>query len=298
MANSLFKKLVLVSTVASTALAQTITGATSCIPAGDYTLCQNLWGAKSGTGSQSSTLVSSSGSSVSWSTNWNWQNNPNNLNNIASAPSTFDWTYQTQSSGIRADVSYDIWFGSASSGEPATAASSYEIMIWLSGLGGIQPVGSQILTGITIAGHTWNLWSGPNSNWHVYSFVSATGDINNFSVDLNGFFQYLIQNQGVAGTQYIQAIQSGTEPFTGSANLVISDFSVSINRGTPSSSPTGTPTATPTGGPTSTPTSNPTSGTVAEYGQCGGTGWTGGTVCVSPFTCKYSNAYYSQCLPA
>ena len=41
----------------------------------------------------------------------------------------------------------------------------------------------------------------------------------------------------------------------------------------------------------------PTGGSgVAHYGQCGGIGWTGGTVCASPYTCKVSNAYYSQCL--
>jgi hypothetical protein len=53
----------------------------------------------------------------------------------------------------------------------------------------IQPVGSQAQTGISIAGHTWTLWSGPNSNWHVYSFVSASGNINSFSADLNLFFR-------------------------------------------------------------------------------------------------------------
>jgi hypothetical protein len=46
-------------------------------------------------------------------------------------------------------------------------------------------------------------------------------------------------------------------------------------------------------GPTTTPT---TSGSVPEYGQCGGIGWTGGTVCVSPYKCTVVNAYYSQCL--
>ncbi|KAI0873900.1 carbohydrate-binding module family 1 [Hypoxylon argillaceum] len=35
----------------------------------------------------------------------------------------------------------------------------------------------------------------------------------------------------------------------------------------------------------------------APYGQCGGTGWTGDTTCASGYTCVYSNAYYSQCLP-
>lgn len=35
---------------------------------------------------------------------------------------------------------------------------------------------------------------------------------------------------------------------------------------------------------------------VAQYGQCGGTGYSGSTVCASPYTCTYQNAYYSQCL--
>ncbi|KAF8181809.1 hypothetical protein BJ912DRAFT_605219 [Pholiota molesta] len=33
------------------------------------------------------------------------------------------------------------------------------------------------------------------------------------------------------------------------------------------------------------------------WGQCGGTGWTGATTCVSGSVCTFSNAYYSQCLP-
>lgn len=35
---------------------------------------------------------------------------------------------------------------------------------------------------------------------------------------------------------------------------------------------------------------------VAEWGQCGGQGWTGGTTCVAGCICVYSNPYYSQCL--
>lgn len=33
------------------------------------------------------------------------------------------------------------------------------------------------------------------------------------------------------------------------------------------------------------------------YGQCGGIGWTGSTVCASGLSCQYINPYYSQCLP-
>ncbi|KAF8893493.1 acetyl xylan esterase [Infundibulicybe gibba] len=53
--------------------------------------------------------------------------------------------------------------------------------------------------------------------------------------------------------------------------------------------------ATPT-----TPTSpSPTGGTQAHWGQCGGIGWTGPTVCVSPYNCVVSNLWFSQvcCIP-
>ncbi|KAJ7496847.1 endocellulase [Mycena latifolia] len=236
--------LVTLSGLFSLGAAQTISGQFDCLPAGGFTLCQNLWGESAGVGSQKSTLMSSTAQTVSWATNYTWANGPNNvksyanvesaaskgvqLANIASAPTSWAWNYATQSAGIRADVAYDIWFGKASSGNPATTASSYEIMIWLSGLGGIQPVGSQITTGTVVANHTWNLWKGPNANWEVLSFVSAAGNLNSFDVDLNDFFTYLVAEQGVAATQYVQSIQAGTEAFVGTANLVTTSYSVSI----------------------------------------------------------------------
>jgi len=57
----------------------------------------------------------------------------------------------------------------------------------------------------------------------------------------------------------------------------------------------GTVTPTGTGGGTTTPPTQ-TGCTSPKYGQCGGTGYTGCTVCASGSTCKVSNPYYSQCL--
>ena len=34
------------------------------------------------------------------------------------------------------------------------------------------------------------------------------------------------------------------------------------------------------------------------YAQCGGQSWTGSTKCVTGYSCTYSNAWYSQCLPS
>ncbi|KAF8918183.1 endocellulase [Mucidula mucida] len=227
----------------ASAYAQTISGETDCLPAGGFTLCQNLWGANAGVGSQSSTLISALEDSVSWSTNWTWANNENSvksyanvesttakglqLANITTAPTTWSWSYEMQSQGIRADVAYDIWTGVPPVGTPASANSSYEIMIWLSGLGGIQPVGSPVTSNVALAGHTWDLWKGPNTNWQVLSFVTQT-EITDFSVDLKEFFDYIVAEQGVDATQYLQSIQAGTEPFTGAANLITTDYSVSI----------------------------------------------------------------------
>ncbi|KAF9017652.1 putative acetyl xylan esterase [Hymenopellis radicata] len=50
-------------------------------------------------------------------------------------------------------------------------------------------------------------------------------------------------------------------------------------------------------GTTTTPAAPGSTGsTAAHWGQCGGIGWTGPTVCAAPYTCQASNAYYSQCL--
>jgi len=224
-----------------------LTGAYTCATSGDYTLCQNQWGASDGVGSQNSTLVSTSGTSISWTTTYTWANNENDvktyanvLNNnvkgvtlasITSLPTTWDWSYTTESSGLRADVSYDMWLGTSSTGAAASSTSSYEVMVWLSGLGGIQPVGSLLTSNIEIDGYTWNLWSGPNSNWEVYSFIPATTgtSITSFNTNLLPFFTYLVDNEGVSTSLYLNAIQTGTEPFTGTATLDTTTFSVALN---------------------------------------------------------------------
>lgn len=82
---------------------QTISGQYDCMPAGDYTLCQNLWGeckclsrglenkhllryaaAVAGVGGQNSTLLAINGNAVSWQTNWTWANAPNNVKSCKS----------------------------------------------------------------------------------------------------------------------------------------------------------------------------------------------------------------------
>ncbi|TBU49152.1 hypothetical protein BD309DRAFT_948220 [Dichomitus squalens] len=66
----------------------------------------------------------------------------------------------------------------------------------------------------------------------------------------------------------------------------------------------GVGTTTAPSGPSSTPatpssTSSAPAATQSEYGQCGGNGWTGPTVCATGLTCVVvSPPYYSQCQAA
>ncbi|KAG5939103.1 hypothetical protein E4U59_003317 [Claviceps monticola] len=194
---------------------------------GPYTIYHNNWGAASASsGNQCTSFSSRNGASVAWSTSWSWQGGPSKvksysnvglahvnrkLTDVKSIPSKWSWTYTGQN--IVADVAYDLWLAPS-----AGADNTYEIMIWLAALGGAGPIsqtGSTPIANPQIAGTTWKLFKGPNGNTTVFSFV-APSNIENFDGDLNLFFKYLVESQGVANTNVITALQAGTEPFVGS----------------------------------------------------------------------------------
>lgn len=129
-------------------------------------------------------------------------------------------------SDLVVDVSYDMFLSSSASGQ-----DEYEIMIWLSTLGGANPItssGSPIATTPTFAGVSWELYSGYNGNTKVYSFV-APSQQTKFSGDILEFLHYLESHEGVSSSQYLLRIQAGTEPFRGSnAKLVTSAYSMNI----------------------------------------------------------------------
>ncbi|KAL2826208.1 glycoside hydrolase superfamily [Aspergillus cavernicola] len=59
---------------------------------------------------------------------------------------------------------------------------------------------------------------------------------------------------------------------------------------------TSTTTATTSTSATTTSTTTTSTATAAHWSQCSGNGWTGSTVCASPWSCTYQNDWYSQCL--
>ncbi|TBU56575.1 hypothetical protein BD310DRAFT_931204 [Dichomitus squalens] len=102
-----------------------------------------------------------------------------------------------------------------------------------------------------------------------------------------------IVNTPTPETWYVSGVYIESGPIT-----------TAIGSGTSSPAPPGSTSVTPTTPPTSTvPVSTPVSSTTSasgpaqsQWGQCGGTGYTGPTVCASPFTCTaVSPPYYYQC---
>ncbi|KAJ6627868.1 concanavalin A-like lectin/glucanase [Mycena sp. CBHHK59/15] len=206
------------------------------VVAGSYSLLLNQWGASgASSGSDCASLTSLSGTTLAWKTTWTWTGgngvksftniNVNSginkqLSAISSIPSTWKWSQST--SAVVADVAYDL-FTSTSAGGSAVN----EIMIWLANFnaGPISATFSSsgqavpIVSNLSLAGQTWNLFFGSNGANNVYSFLPTSGTITSFSGDINLFLKFLTTNRGVSTAQFLTTAQGGTEATSGSATL-------------------------------------------------------------------------------
>ncbi|KAF8300473.1 hypothetical protein DL93DRAFT_2188177 [Clavulina sp. PMI_390] len=127
--------------------------------------------------------------------------------------------------------------------------------------------------------------------------VGSTGTATPSTVSFPG--AYSGTDPGILINIYYPTVTSYTIPgptvFTCTTSTAkATSTSTSTTAKTTSSSTTSKTTSTKT----SSSAASTATGTVAEYGQCGGIGYSGSTVCASPYVCTYSSAYYSQCLPA
>lgn len=210
--------------------------------ANGYEFNNNNWGkGYASSGSQCTTVESTSNNGVKWSTQWNWQGGQDNvksyanagkqfakgmkISNIKSMQTSIQWDYQPRD--IRANVAYDIF--TAADPNHDKSSGDYELMIWLAKIGSVWPIGTKVTT-VNIAGFNWDLFVGPNGSMKVFSFIPADGSWKfSFNADVKLFFNYLAQNQGYpASQQHLIVFQQGTEPFTGAAKYSVSQFSANI----------------------------------------------------------------------
>jgi len=213
----------------------------------DYTLYNNLWGKGSATsGSQCTTLDSSSGSTIKWHSAWSWAGGQYNvksypnvvvktqqvpISKIKSIPTTWNWSYT--GTGLVTDVAYDLF-----TSDTAGGAEKFELMVWLANINA-GPISSTYsaegkpvpIASATLEGHTWDVYKGPNGDMTVFSFLPAGGkQINSFSGDINKFFAYLVKSQGLSNKQFLKSVGAGTEPFLGDkAVFTTKAYSVKVN---------------------------------------------------------------------
>lgn len=221
------------------------------IISGKYWLYNNLWGSHTGSGSQCLWKSSAKGSNISWGTSWNWTGQTDAIKSFVSVILGWHWGWkltetglpiqlssvknihtswefdlkETASGGI--NITYDLWL--STNPDIGNENPSGEIMIWLYKSEGIIPIGSKE-TIVSIAGVDWELWKGPHpiSGWPVYSFVR---EINTCSQELNleDFFNYLSNHNGLNNSLYLISVEAGMEVFTGAGTLETSLYSVGID---------------------------------------------------------------------
>ncbi|KAI9147470.1 Endoglucanase cel12B [Paramyrothecium foliicola] len=197
-----------------------------------YSLLNNLWGIGTATGGSQCTYYNGpSGNGIAFSSDWKWQGDPNTVKSyiysdrvftrkrvgeINRLSTTVEWSYNI--TDVRANVAYDIF--THTDPNHTNSNGEFELMIWLGVYGGIWPI-TESPTGspvgqVTLAGHTWNLYTGWNGAMRVYSFLPANGPIYKFSADVKEFFNYLTKTYAFpAQEQYMLIYQFGTEAFTG-----------------------------------------------------------------------------------
>jgi Glycosyl hydrolase family 12/Cellulose binding domain len=182
---------------------------------------------------------------------------------------TTSWSTSQPGGSNAYDVAYDIWFNQT----PTTAGqpNGAELMIWLNHNGSVQPFGSQVATGVSVGGHTYNVWFG-NQGWNTVSYTMTSGATSVSSLDVGQVAANAVSRGYIQPSWYLIDVEAGFELWQGGAGLATNSFSVNVSGSSGGGTPTPTPTATT---PTPTPTSSSPAGACsATYSVVGS--WPGG----------------------
>ena len=150
------------------------------------------------------------------------------------------------------DAAYDIWLNDTTN---VSGVQKTEIMIWMNHTGSIQPIGSNSGSTVSIAGHTWNVWTGNNGANNVVSYVGNPAGMSSLSFSVMDFIRDTLGRGSQYGNTswYLTSIQNGFEPWVGGVGLAVSNFSATVTGGGPVATPSPTPRVSSTPVRTSSP---------------------------------------------
>jgi hypothetical protein len=128
------------------------------------------------------------------------------------------------------DNSYDVWFNAAASTSD-NGTNGLEMMIWLANSGGTQPAGGEVATGVSIAGHTFDVWysgtGGTSSPLLSYQLVTAASSFTN--LDIGALAQDAVSRGYLPASYYLLDVEAGFELWDGGVGLAVNSFSVTVN---------------------------------------------------------------------
>lgn len=218
---------------------------------GKYWITNNLWGAGSGSGWQCIWTNSQSGNNISWGTNYSWSGASNSVKSYDAAILGWHWgwrrsgtglpvqlsanrsvntgfSYNVRHSGGAMNVAYDLWLHPMSN-PGSNNNPSDEVMIWTYKAGGAGPAGTLQAT-VTVAGANWDLYRGRiggSTGWNVYSFVRKS-NTNSAAFNARDFLNHLVGRGWMSSSKYLTSVQAGTEIFTGSGQVDVTNFYANV----------------------------------------------------------------------
>ncbi|KAJ3546482.1 hypothetical protein NMY22_g2030 [Coprinellus aureogranulatus] len=191
--------------------AQVIEGATECVEARGFHLCQNLAVSATGSNYQRSTALRAAANSIAWSTEYSWEGSSGQdvksfanveskaatalqLNMLPYMTTVWNWKYESRTESLKAVVALDIQIGSAKGRAADSKAKSFRkdmaSKCWKVRLitqadahrpaltlrdrdaHRIQPFGSKIDEAECIAGYDWFVWRAVAGGVQTITFVN------------------------------------------------------------------------------------------------------------------------------
>jgi hypothetical protein len=125
------------------------------------------------------------------------------------------------------NAAYDVWFSTGASGDYGAPSGGY-LMVWLYDPSSAQPVGSIAVSGISLAGGNWTVWTGTFNSRPVISYVRQQTSTS-MSFDLNLFVKDAVSRGIVQNNWYLTNVFAGFEIWSGGVGLKTNNFCAIVN---------------------------------------------------------------------
>jgi cellulose 1,4-beta-cellobiosidase len=156
---------------------------------------------------------------------------PVQVSSLTAGKVTTSWSTTQPGGSNDYDVAYDIWFNQTptTTGQP----NGTELMIWLNHNGPVQPFGSQVATGVSLGGRSYNVWEGSQGSFDTVSYTMTTGTTSVSGLDLAPLVADAVSRGYTKTSWYLIDIEAGFELWQGGGGLATNSFSVDINGAAP-----------------------------------------------------------------